>query len=210
MITSTNTNLGRGIRLGICVLAFAALSAVGFTEADACQRFEGFTRFHLSGVGEPPGLAYTPEKAILELRGFNRTDGVVTNMCGTYSGFVIKVANGSGIDQGLRLDVVRGTSPKWWDGDGQILFDVMVDDTIGLEWSENAETNQITYDFDVTATWVDKWGREGATSEPLRIYIPGVEEAASCSQIGGQVPSSDLVVWGVGLVGALVIRRVRK
>ncbi len=200
-----------GIRLGICVLAFAALSGVGFAEAEAsCVKAEGFTEFRLTGVGEPPEPASSFKPVVLELQGVHRTDGDRSDMCGGYSSLGIGISNSRGITDGLRLDVVRGTSPEWWSGEWPFIIAVPINEKIGLDWGENAKTNQITYDFDVTATWIDKWGREGATSEPLRIHIPGVEESASCSQIGGQAPASYLVVWGVGLVGGLVLRRVRK
>ncbi len=201
--------------LGVFLLTLATFSATGLPKADACTLVvDHYREFQLTGEGEPPEHD-SPEPPTLTVSVYvpdEPVDRASTNSCGSPEPSIgINVSNQQGVNQGLRMDVVRGRPPDWTNWHETTLFEILKDETITLYWRETSENAQIAYDFDITMTWIDAWGREGTTSAPLHIHIPARDEdtTASCSLLAGPTPASNPLLWAAGLAIALRIRRSR-
>ncbi|MBA2663603.1 MAG: hypothetical protein H0U74_15040 [Bradymonadaceae bacterium] len=64
------------------------------------------------------------------------------------------------------------------------------------------------FDFTLTATWVDRWGRQGPTSEPLRIHDGG--SSGGCSTVAAGGPQSGSAAWMLVIAGLWMLGQRRR
>lgn len=201
----------------LCVLSalvVLSMASVGFVGAASACSYAGNDPFPAERQwrqDDPPAEATFPDAVTLELlevvRGQWPKEEGTASSCGIVGNIRIGVSPHDVTDYGLQWRIVEGTSPAFIPS---LNHPLQVELSFLLFWGERKDRMQTAYDFQITATWVDAWGREGNTSEPLLIHVPAAEDSSesSCSHVaGGSSPVENGLVWmGLGVM-ALVVRR---
>ncbi len=209
--------MGNRMKKLLCVLsALAVLSvaSVGFVGAASACSWAGPIPFH-ERQDAPPAEATFPEAVTLELiKAYRDTDLTSGDSCRPTGIVQIAASYEDVTDYGLLWKIVKGTTPPFF---GSPIEPVQAEEVLYLRWNEDKDILQESYEFQITATWVDAWGREGNPSEPLLILVPAAEpeepsepsepEDSSCSHIAGSNPAQSSLVWAGLCVMVLVVRR---
>ncbi len=197
----------------LCVLSaltVLSMASVGFVGAASACSYIGEDPFPADmrwRQDDPPAEATFPEAVTLELlEVFRNTSSPNGSSCLPTGHLIIGVLPERITDYGLRWTIVEGTSPR---SIISLEHPLQAEESLRLFWEESKEKLKTSYEFQITATWVDAWGREGNTSEPLLIYVPTGKEfsGSSCSHIAGSNPAQSSLGWiGLGVM-VLVVRR---
>ncbi len=173
---------------------------------------------------EPTEEAAFPDPVVLELRSLSRADRRQNHSKSDLGSLAITVhgyeEEYAGIPEdhdsyaawapdltdaqyGLRFDI-EGSAPSGLEAqfpeEAQVLLSPF--DRFSVVWGDR-DTRTDSIDLTVTATWVDRYGRTGPTSDPLHIHDGG---ASGCSTTGDTAPPAALLLLLTAL-GALVLRR---
>lgn len=164
---------------------------------------------------EPSFDAEFPEPVVLEFISVTRwtrglpgdphgAAGMVVGVYGYDEKYVYQ--HGKEAKYGLRLEAT-GDYPRglWFPEHPVVLEDA---ERIYIPWNDG-DTRSDRIDVTVTATWVDRYGREGPTSDPARLIHGGNSRLffLGCSTVGGGGAPSGLLA-ALLIVAALRLRRL--
>ena len=165
---------------------------------------------------EPPGEAVFPEPVVLEVQRIKRADRRQEHSKSDLGILMLQIHGyepeyaGAEPDgdpwsfdledaiYGLRFDV-EGVAPEG------VLINLPAEpvvlihpfDTLQIVWGDR-QTRRDDIELTITATWVDRYGRTGPTSDPLVVVDGG---GSGCSSTGGGPAPAPLLVVMMGLLG---------
>lgn len=201
-------------KLLAAVTAMAAVVAAPAAAA-ACDFDVGYTAMQISDE-EPEADAEFPDPVALEADSPGRADRTGTvDSCQPYGTLNIEVAGydpaytdeDTGESQyGLRFDI-EGTHPDGFrvsNNPVALLYDA---DRALVIWNDD-ETSTDAIDATITATWVDEYGREGPTSDPLHVTHDGAGAFGGCTTTGAATtPAAVIVVLALLALATPLTRR---
>jgi hypothetical protein len=204
------------------LVAASALLLVSFaapSSAEACT-LGGPGVFHTEDGPSPDDVAL-PKKPTLSLELVKRGQGPESAGGGTQSrstcddlGWVIVGVAPYDDSIGYEFELVDGHLPREHFSLADKPVTLEAAGEITMSWSDGDQDQQEAIDFALVAHPVDKWGRRGPASDPLRISHPGSDEAA-CSVAANGLgtsattpgPVSLFVSTGLLVIAGLVRRR---
>lgn len=135
-----------------------------------------------------------PEPVVLEDYSITRGDGSEPSIGSSYGGLTLDVEGYEShyvifhdraeedvdvVEYGLRLEV-EGEHPEGLELPEEPVVLRYPYDNIWINWVDS-DTSDEPIDVNVTATWVDEYGREGPTSDPIHVTDDGLSSIPGCS-----------------------------